>query len=270
MKFITPLCALIATTAVYASSDGTWDAYRQCQKDLLNYKECLNEPTPNSLDIACPKYQSERCQQFYNDPFKYVPICEKDIVNQHHLHPILMNYMVQGFQLACQKDEAGNSCPFSGPVIRELMNYNNEINYQLSEEEIKKAKEDTCKSKLCREATYNSFVYIRIAKNYYDEKIALGHISKETAALKEDIAAYLDSDECRAMGGDVKQESTAEIGKTNTSTDGKTNASTAGKTNNDGKQGKTSEEDKTTSDASTLKIINGTFITLGLLLLSLF
>jgi len=254
MKFITLILAFIVAFTVYAE-DEVDIIYKKCQNELQNYSECLTKPKVNIFEQSCSSITSEKCQQFYDNPFKYVPICEKDIITDDLLHPIIMNYVNQGALLACQKDEAGNLCPFADYTLKEY----SKIYNPMTDEDMKKAKENTCKSKICREATYKAYVDIQVARAYYDQKIALGHIREEEAALKEEIAKYLNSEECKAMSGDTKQEST----KSNNTKQENTNSDNAN-------QGNTSEEGKASSDASTLKAVTEVFISLGLLLLSFY
>jgi len=258
MKFITSLFAFIVASAIYtkvSAVDAEYLASIKCQNELEKYLECLTNPKIYTVEQVCPKIQSERCQQFYNDPLNYVTTCKEDPFTTKMLNPIIMNNINNFNLLACQKDEAGNPCPFSELTIMEFSDLDDK---PMTDEELKKAKENTCKSKICRDVTYKAYSNIRAAKEYFDKEIAIGNVKGTKLAQREEIAKYLDSEECKAMSNsNVNQENTIN------------NDAKQGNTINDTKQNNTSDENKeNNSDATTLKAVNGIFITLCLLLLT--
>jgi len=127
-------------------------------------------------------------------------------------------------------------------------------------EELKKAKENTCKSKVCREVTYNAYVDIQATRVYYDHKIAFGHIKDDKVNFKEGIANYLNSEECKAMSSDVS----------NKNSNANDKSGDANNNSGDSKQESNSEEGKTSNNSSINKPVTGIFILICLLLLSIF
>jgi len=109
----------------------------ECRKEYENSEYMKCNPTINIINYkdACTDIKSESCQNFYNDPLKYYPIC-KDIPKFSELfHPNLIKSLLQTYSILCQTDENGDLCPFSLSLMTNSDN-NDVLN-------------DQCKSKIC-------------------------------------------------------------------------------------------------------------------------
>ncbi|OUM68797.1 hypothetical protein PIROE2DRAFT_57880 [Piromyces sp. E2] len=175
MKFFNTVFALIAASAIYANeadiamkylsknalnvsyddlpetmpgATGSSDDMEKCKVELQQYQECIDDPTPSTLDTYCPKFLSDNCQKFYKDPMGLIPSCKSTGLIDINFGEIV-NTVLPVYKLACQKDEVGNPCPFSDVVIKSFT--------FLNATTLKDKLETSCRSDLCREATINAF-----------------------------------------------------------------------------------------------------------------
>ncbi|OUM63254.1 hypothetical protein PIROE2DRAFT_10219 [Piromyces sp. E2] len=228
MKFFTPLLTLVAAGTIYAN--GITDLLNNLNKrdnvetecDTREITDCITSPTVNSQEYLCQKIKSDICQKFYADPFGVLPSCKNDTIFSKLFQPIVVNSTKQQYNLICQKDEAGNICPYGEILLKEYSKVLNPISDKQREELLK----STCQSKYCREATYRAFAdYDEARRTVKEATPGVIYNPKDNIIYigKQEVAKYMDTDECKAM-----------------------------------------------SDASTLKISTGFFISIGLLLLSLY
>lgn len=193
MRFSTFIFALFAASVTYASgTENTMKLFgknaveididnlqgndKKCMTELEPYEDCIDDPTPSTLDTYCTIFLSDNCQKFYKDPMSFIPNCKGSQLIDENLEGIIKSY-VPVYNLACQKDEVGNPCPFSEVVIKTFT--------FLNSKELNEKMDNTCRSNICREATLNAF-----AEN--TEFSITGKKSKHD---------YLNSDDCKNISG---------------------------------------------------------------------
>ncbi|OUM59384.1 hypothetical protein PIROE2DRAFT_15106 [Piromyces sp. E2] len=235
MKFSTPLLTLVATSTVYSFGIvDVLDNYlikRDTDTDIIDYR-CHEEMAVVRDDYLC--------QKFYADPFSVIPSCRESPAFSGYFQHVIVDNLKEMFNLICQKDEAGNLCPYGEALLKEYSNTLKPISDK-EREELKK--KNTYKAYINFEKSREAFMEVYSSKNIdnpEDDSIYVG---------KQEAAYYMDTDECKAMSSDGnKSMNSNEIKATNTTENKIMNANAE-------------------SGASTLN--SGFFISLGLLLLSL-
>ena len=201
MKFTTPILAFVAASTVCASHITKLNkrTNAQCEAEIKVIKECIQTPTLNTLDYMCKKYESEECQKFYADPMSIIPSCKNDTFYTRYFQPLTIGNTKQQFNLVCIKDEAGNQCPFGEFLLKEYSNLANPVSSEQREE----LRKSSCRSKICREATYKAFFDYEAAFAVWASLRAEIGVEEDTSVYvgKQEAAKYMDTEECKAMSG---------------------------------------------------------------------
>lgn len=109
---ILTLLAVTSTLSYNLESKVMGDNENQCSIDTYSYVDCfLNE---NGFDKLCNNYNSQRCQNFINDPLAAVPSCQslpdepKNEILNTFFNKIIYEAGITSIQ--CRKDENDNYC----------------------------------------------------------------------------------------------------------------------------------------------------------------
>jgi len=206
MKFITPILFVFASTVCANSFNDLFDILEKrdflglnCNNEILTIKDCFVYPTINTYEQLCPIVESEKCQQLYTDPFKLIPSCQDVPIISTFFQSSLLDDLRHHLNLSCQKDEAGILCPFSEIMLNKISKILNPITV----EQYNKAKESTCQSQICREATFNAYSHITTTTKAFENLSLPFNIPEfdDVVIDKQELANYLDSEECKDMSG---------------------------------------------------------------------
>jgi len=213
MKFVTPIVFLSVAASVYSipvliarkESDKNQNSLNDANNNIIP-KECMTEIEPyndcnfvvdnNNYEQAC----SEKCVEFFKDPFKHVPSC-KGTTLETVFSPSIIQDSANNMLLHCAKDENGNKCPFSQKLLDETVELGNLI-------------ELTCVSKACTDITYEYYTYNlahvdsnEIYKTDAERQKMKNSINETLARLKSDscVAEHkqLNSDDKKQLTSDA-------------------------------------------------------------------
>jgi len=101
------------------------------------------------------------------------------------------------YSFTCDKDEAGNSCPFS-TYLKDVIE--NGKSSWVTETEFNKFMIDTCSSNTCRKSTHDIFKKVSgVLDNNENSSMTSGSFSFTDKNNANNNINYLNSDECKAM-----------------------------------------------------------------------
>jgi len=162
----------------------------QCDKALEQYKECLegnSEIDVNNKDNVCNTFNSEKCQQFFNDDIKNIQGCE----NLNEIASRVLNFYKKGntvsLKMQCAKDENGKYCPLAN-LSPKLMSI--EDDNKNDDKEFKtiyaEAVSETCKSRSCINAA------LEFESGYNEIKQEVSEFKDQVETMYNFIGAFKD------------------------------------------------------------------------------
>ncbi|ORX43120.1 hypothetical protein BCR36DRAFT_361457 [Piromyces finnis] len=178
---------------------------KDCYEDLLNLDECLhgideasNKITKDNYKNVCIVYNTNKCQNFIENPMKSLKNCNGTILVQL-LDKSIVNLLKSYMNIICSKDENDSICPMGDLYLSENMAKGN----------LTKVLNNTCKSKKCIDITVQS---LRASIDYSKDIENLGHMIKGEVNKKEEknvntMIQYLKSDTCMAMTNTISHAS---------------------------------------------------------------
>lgn len=199
MKFITPILLAAAASTVYGALPVKLDHFNklpvECQQELNTsnlYNNCADyQPTIDTYKERCAKMLGPECQEFYNDPMKYLPKCKGTDV-ENYFSPEVMVTSRAAVNFVCIPDEEGNICPLAELYVKGLGTDDEHVKY-------------TCHSQKCVDngiAMYSASFggHAKLSK------------TPETKNAKQLIVESLSSQECNdILAGKIKVEKPAEV-----------------------------------------------------------
>ena len=230
MKILPFLFVLIIIVSSYANTivfpnllrrDSTGES-EECANESENSEytnECMPIITISNYKKSCSDIKSEKCQNFFNDPSKYFPICSKDPQFSEILQPIIFKDLTQGLYSKCLTDEEGNLCPYSI--------------YAITETGENEALSDTCKSKKCTESLIEMLKQINIDQYaaYENLSFTTGSYTYQDLNAVKNIISTLESDKCKSShvtSNTGKTDNTENIGITENSSSKVNSGNTSG------------------------------------------
>jgi hypothetical protein len=297
MKFSTPVFALVAASTVCANNTESLinflkkrdvaldesafeDVSLACSAELNKYTPCFQTPSRLNSDEECQLLISDECKNFVSNAQSLVPSCKDYPKVMEFINPKILEGTYSVYVFTCAKDEAGRPCPLA-------TDFANEINKQgttLTRTQAEKDLMDTCSSNACRIATHDAYqkLFGSALNAYEDLSTTSGSFSKADTNSMQALLDFLNSDECKAMSGSSSVGTSGGALNGNTLNGNTLNGSTpngstlngstlnGGKTNASSANSSNGNAPDANSGSSTLKIGTGLFVSLGLLLLSLY
>jgi len=279
MKFSTPIFALVATSAVYAnSSEGLinflkkrevtmdesafQDVSEACNNDLEKYEPCLQIPTDPNSEI-CQQITSDECKNFFSNAQSLVPSCKDYPQVLEIISPKVLEGASLTYGLICAKDETGKPCPLADDFANSILANKSSLTGAQAKNELMA----TCSSNACRTVTYDALQKLTSTTVGAVEDLSTtsGSFNMNNA---QSLLDFLNSNECKNMANGGASNAGAanagavNVGAANAGTNANANAANAGAANGNAPDAN--------SGSSSLKIGTGLFVSLGLLLLSLY
>jgi len=238
--FITKIFTLFTASSVLAEvsfidyqkekygKDIDSDGLIKCSNVIEEYQnECigtdLDSYSKNKIDGLCERYNSDKCQNLFNDIKGSLSGCEK--LPEEEFKTIVEYFNETSiFNLVyCTRNESKENCPFNDLDMFIGTTY---TGYALngvalnstfpSEENYKKMINDTCKSKNCNESLYKLISHFG-DENKNSEVITKKNseeISNKFLEFRKLAASILKSDNCTALGNESQEHATNGVTKT--------------------------------------------------------
>jgi hypothetical protein len=155
------------------------------EQDNSEYNECMENLNTDNYKQICSTFKSEKCQNFFNNPLDYFPICKNDTNIKEYYQPAIMDYIKISYELICIYDENDNLCPFGLSVI--------------TESGADKFIRDTCKSKICTNSTIEVCKKMTMDKllAYENSPYTKGKFTYKELNSYKKIIEVLESEECK-------------------------------------------------------------------------
>ena len=187
------------TSDIFTFSDKRDFLGVKCNEEIKEIKDCFTYPNIDNYEQLCPTLESEKCKQLFNEPFQLVPNCQDVPFISKFFQSSYLENIKYRFELSCKKDEAGNICPFSEIELNKFSK-NKTV---LTVEQYNTAKQNTCQSQICREATYNYYAFAGNFTKNFDKATQLFTLPEYDSVVidKKELADYLDSEECKLESG---------------------------------------------------------------------
>jgi len=203
MKIITLLFILVVSASSFANpinffrksvsidSEETFKSSlsEECRIEYENseYNICMPVITFTNYKDTCANIKTEKCQNFYNDPLKYYPIC-KDIPKFTELYePNIIKTALQSYDVFCQTNENGDLCPYSLSLMTKVGDST--------------VLQDQCKSKKCTESLLKVYKDINLDQyaSLENSSYSTGSYSPQELNAKNNLISILESDECKSL-----------------------------------------------------------------------
>jgi len=130
------LIALIAINYTHAITEELKKSYYdECLEQVQSYRDCFVQVEGNSesqIKKKCSVYHSERCQNFYKNPYKMADKCElaKEYYTIDKLSPSELKLQVIINNLVCETTKEGDLCPIVQTYVKDYP-LKEEVNYIL-------------------------------------------------------------------------------------------------------------------------------------------
>ena len=162
----------------------------ECKEEYLNseyYIDCEPDIQLSNYKDICFKFNSEKCQTYYENPLNYYPHCKENPEFSKMYQPILLKSMKQSYDLICQTDEEGNLCPFSIHTITKTGGAEVLL--------------DQCKSKKCTESLINTYKNVDLDQLLAFEELSStsGNVSYNELNSMKNIVTVLESNTCKSV-----------------------------------------------------------------------
>ncbi|ORY26641.1 hypothetical protein LY90DRAFT_706029 [Neocallimastix californiae] len=178
MKFSTAIVALFAAASAIAAPVNTFD---QCQKEVFSVTSACTAEVGEDRVQACADSLSEKCQNFFNSPLKYITQCQNITEQQKTYLEEFVNERHADNNLYCHKNPDGKYCAFGDVLITDK---------KLTEDDFKNAIKASCDCHECVSLTIESIKNTITAAKY----------RKDTQSTYlnwyKNGLAYLQSEEC--------------------------------------------------------------------------
>ncbi|ORX75236.1 hypothetical protein BCR32DRAFT_272030 [Anaeromyces robustus] len=165
----------------------------ECKNDLnlsIEFSEC----SPYHLKIyfsnykeICSTVNSEKCQNFYKDPFSYLPNCKNDSTVINKFSPVAVETAKVGINYYCTTNDDGEICPAPEATLKGLSIRGN-----------KNIISNTCKSRQCIKGLTD---YLNNALNNINEleEKSVTSTSRKTLESYKSILEELKSKNCISL-----------------------------------------------------------------------
>ncbi|KAG4105871.1 hypothetical protein H8356DRAFT_1629493 [Neocallimastix lanati (nom. inval.)] len=145
MKFFTAIVTLFAAASVIAAPVS--NTFEQCKKEVLDVTSACTAEVGEDRVQACTESLSEKCQNFFVSPLKYISECQTISEKERTYLEEFVNERHADNNLYCHKKSDGQYCPFGDILI---------TNKKLTEDDFKSAIKASCQSKECITLTIES------------------------------------------------------------------------------------------------------------------
>ncbi|ORX58411.1 hypothetical protein BCR36DRAFT_580035 [Piromyces finnis] len=170
----------------------------ECQRDIDEYKPCFTlfnySNKTNITKEACNVIYNEQCQEFYEEPFYFMPNC----IDYHDIEEVLdhsvINIILSRVNSGCKTDENGKLCPIA----------NTYSNGESISQTYGALFEATCKSPKCTTALIDILTgELKYAAAAEALSITSGNLDASTTSVMKRLLEDLNSDKCSIGNSEI-------------------------------------------------------------------